>query len=87
MLVIAALALPTLALRRMIRVATGHRLWSRRVVTALGGAWLVCWALGAQFVSGMPIASMSAATLVVQEVRTVNADLNDRGDLRRPDPP
>ena len=77
MLVIAALALPTLALRRMIRVATGHRLWSRRVVTALGGAWLVCWALGAQFVSGMPIASMSAAALVVQEVRTVNADLND----------
>ncbi len=75
--VIAALALPTMAIRRMIRVATGHRMWSRRVVSALGGAWLVCWALGAQFVSGMPVASMSAATLVVQEVRTVNADLND----------
>ena len=77
LLVIAALALPTLAVRRMIRVATGHRLWSRRVVIALGGIWLVCWAVGAQLVSGMPIASTSAAALVVQEVRTVNADLND----------
>ena len=77
LLVIVALALPTLALRRMVRVSTGHRLWSLRVVTALGGAWLVFWALGAQFVSGTPIASMSAASLVVQEVRTVNTDLND----------
>ena len=74
---IAALALPTMAVRRMIRVAAGNPLRSRRLVTALGGAWLVCWALGAQFVSGMPIASMSASTFVVQEVRAVNADLND----------
>jgi len=77
LLVIAAIVIPTLALRRTMRVATGHRLWSGRVVIALGGAWLVCWALGAQIASGMPLASMSAANLVVQEVRTVKADLND----------
>jgi phosphatidylglycerophosphate synthase len=74
---IAALVLPILAVRRLIRVSAGNLLWSRRVVTALGGAWLVCWALGAQFVPGIPIASMSASTFVVQEVRAINADLND----------
>jgi hypothetical protein len=61
----------------MIRVAARNPRRSRRMLTALAGAWLVCWALGAQLVSGMPVASLSASSFVVGEVRAVNADLHD----------
>ena len=75
---VAALVLPTLAMHRLTRVAAGHRRSSRRAVTALGVVWVLCWAVGAQIVSGMPIASTSAASLVVHEIRAVDADLRDR---------
>ena len=52
----------------------------------MGAAWVLCWALGAQFVSGAPIASTSAAALVVYEVHTVQADIHERsrfaGEIR-----
>ena len=79
--------LPTLAMLRLTRVAAGHRRVSLQAVTALGVVWVLCWALGAQLVSGAPIASTSAADLAVTEVRTVQADIHDRArfaaELRR----
>jgi phosphatidylglycerophosphate synthase len=85
-LAVAVLVLPTLAVRRLTRVAAGHRQWSLRAVTALGAVWMLCWAFGAQLVSRTPIASTSAAALVVHEVRTVRADIRDpavfAGELR-----
>jgi hypothetical protein len=73
------LALTTLAALRLTRVAAGHRRWSLRVVATLGIAWVLCWLFGANLVSGIPIASTSAAGLVVHEARTVQADIRDWG--------
>ena len=74
---IAALVLPTVAVRRTISVAAGHPLWSRRVVAALGGAWLVCWALAPSSCPARRSPPRVRPTSSVQEVRAVNADLND----------
>jgi phosphatidylglycerophosphate synthase len=77
----ALLVLTTLAVLRLTRVAAGHRRWSLRTVTGLGVLWALCWVFGAHLVSRIPIASTSAAGLVVGEVRTVRADLHDEGVL------
>ena len=78
MLIVAVLVLTTLAVLRLTRVAAGHRRWSLRAITALGAVWILCWAFGAQLVSGVPFASASAATLAVDEVRAVRAGIRDR---------
>jgi phosphatidylglycerophosphate synthase len=76
---VALLVLTTLAVLRLTRVAAGHRRWALLAVTALGAGWAFCWVLGAQLVSHTPIASTSAAGLVVDEVGRVQADLHDQG--------
>ena len=78
MLIVAVLVLTTLAVLRLTRVAAGHRRWSLRAITALSAVWILCWAFGAQLVSGVPFASASAATLAVDEVRAVRAGIRDR---------
>ncbi len=78
MLIVAVLVLTTLAVRRLTRVAAGHRRWSLQVIMAIGAAWVLCWAFGAQLVSHVPIASTSAAGLAVDEVRAVRAGIKDR---------
>ena len=87
MLIVAVLVLTTLAVLRLTRVAAAHRRWSLRAITALGAVWVLCWAFGAQLVSGVPFASASAATLAVDEVRAVRAGIKDRelfaGELQR----
>jgi phosphatidylglycerophosphate synthase len=77
LLLVAALLLPTLAVLRLTRVASHHRRLSLQAVAALGAAWVLCWAFGAELVSGARIASVSAADLAVQEVRAVQAGLRD----------
>ena len=77
LLCVGVLVLTTLAVLRLTRVAAGHREWSLPAVTALGVVWLLCWAFGAQLVSNAPIASTSAAGLVVHEVRAVRAGVED----------
>jgi phosphatidylglycerophosphate synthase len=78
LLIVAVLVLTTLAVLRLTRVAACHRRWSLRAITALGVVWVVCWVFGAQLVSNVPIASTSAATLAVDEVRAVRAGIKDR---------
>ena len=78
LLIVAVLVLTTLAVVRLTRVAAGQRRWSLHAVTALGAAWVLCWAFGAQLVSQVPIASTSAAGLAVDEVRAVRAGIKDR---------
>src|SRR5689334_25143485 len=68
---VAVLALMTLAVLRVTRVAAGHRRWSLQAVGALAGVWVLCW------VVGTPIASTSAAGLVVDEVKAVQAGVED----------
>jgi hypothetical protein len=76
-LVVAVLVFMTLAVRRLTRVATGHRRWSLRAVAALGVVWMLCWVFGARLVSHTAIASTSAAGLLVDEVSAVRADMKD----------
>ena len=76
-LVVALLVCMTLAVLRVTRVAASHRLWSLRAITALGVVWVLCWVFGARLISDTPIASTSAADLVVDKVRTLQADLAD----------
>ena len=71
------LVVTTLALLRVTRVAAGRRRWSLPALAALGALWLLCWALGAQLGTGAPIASASAAGLVLHEVRAVHAGVED----------
>jgi phosphoglycerol transferase MdoB-like AlkP superfamily enzyme len=77
--VTALLVLTTLSMLRLARVAAGHRRFSLRAVAGLGIVWLICWLLGAQLVAHSPIASTSAAGLVVGEVHAVQADIRDQG--------
>jgi phosphatidylglycerophosphate synthase len=78
-LTLVVFALMTLAVFRLTRVAAGHRRWSLRAVTALGVAWVLCWAFGAQIVSQTPVASTSAANLLVDQVSALRADIADHG--------
>jgi hypothetical protein len=78
MLIVAVLVLTTLAVRRLTRLAAGHRRWSLHAITALGAVWVLCWVFGAQLVSHVPIASTSAASLAAEEVRAVRAGIKDR---------
>ncbi len=70
-------SLTTLAVLQLTRVAAGNRRWSLQAVTALGVVWVLSWLFGAQLVSDAPIASTSAADLVVREVRAVQAGVDD----------
>ncbi len=78
-LTVALFVLMTLAVFRLTRVAAGHRRWSLRAVAALGVAWVLCWAFGAQVVAQTPIASTSAASVVVDQVSALRADIADQG--------
>jgi hypothetical protein len=75
---VTALVLPTLAMLRLTRVAAGHRRRSLWAAAALSAAWMVCWAFGAEVVSGAGIASASEAHLAVDEVQAVQSALRDR---------
>jgi hypothetical protein len=75
--VFALLAIPVLALRRVTRVAAGHRDWVLRAAALLGVLWV------ALRVAGAPVASSSAASLAVDEVKAVHSGLQDRAVLAR----
>ena len=66
-----------LAMLRLVKVAAGHRRFSLTAATAFVSAWVLCFATGVQAVSGAPVASTSAASLTVDEVQLVRADLAD----------
>jgi phosphatidylglycerophosphate synthase len=82
-LTVALFVLVTLAVFRLTRVAAGHRWWSLRAVAALGVAWVLCWAFGAQIVAQTPIASTTAASVVVDQVSALRADIADHGVFAR----
>jgi phosphatidylglycerophosphate synthase len=82
-LVIGVPIVMTLALRRVTRLAVEHRDGTLRTVGGLGVAWLLFWAFGAQIVSETPIASASAASLLVSEVNAVQADIQDHSVFAR----
>ena len=76
---LAALVIPAVAVCQLTQVAARHRERSLWTVAVLAAAWALCWVFGVQ-ISGVGIASTSAAHLAVNEVRAVQADL--RGQAR-----
>lgn len=83
LLVIALPILGLLALRRLTRIAAEHRSWTLKAIGGLGAAWVLCWVLGAQFLSHTPIASTSTASLLIGEVNQWQADIHDHAVFAR----
>jgi phosphatidylglycerophosphate synthase len=80
----------TAATVRVTRVAARHRGMTMRVLAGLSAIWISCLALGVTTRSGLPVDSVSAARLTLQEVRLVDNGLHDRsvfnGQLAASDP-
>jgi phosphatidylglycerophosphate synthase len=74
---VAAVVLLPLAMLRLTRVAAENRNFALRAVAGLGAIWAVAAVLGAQLVSQMPIASAVSASVLVDGVRTMQAEVND----------
>jgi phosphatidylglycerophosphate synthase len=79
LLVVALLVFTTLAVLRLTRVAASRRRWSLGIVGGLSVVWVICSASGAELLSHVPVASTSAAGLIVREMQTVQADIRDEG--------
>jgi phosphatidylglycerophosphate synthase len=77
--VLAAVVLLPLAMLRLTRVAADNRHFALRAGAGLGAVWAVCAVLGAQLVSHTPIASAISASVLVDEARTLQAEVNDIG--------
>ncbi|HEX6666007.1 MAG TPA: CDP-alcohol phosphatidyltransferase family protein [Solirubrobacterales bacterium] len=76
---VAAVFLLPLAMLRLTRVAADNRNFALRAVAGLGAVWAVSAVLGAQLVSHTPIASAISASVLVDGVRTVQAEVDDVG--------
>jgi hypothetical protein len=75
-LVIAVLALMTLAVIRMSNLLVRHRTTATRSTLVLGAVWVACSTLGVQ-VAGRPLASRSTTQHVEDRVHMVTAGLAD----------
>ncbi|MEU8801538.1 sulfatase-like hydrolase/transferase [Spirillospora sp. NPDC048819] len=76
-LAVAAVALMSLSALRLGRVADRHSAAAARSAVVLGAVWLLCAALGAQLVDGVPVASRSTAVLAYDHTVQVRSSLND----------
>lgn len=72
------LVVTTLAVRRLMEAAARRQQRSLTGAAALALAWVVSLLSGAQLVAHTPIASTSAAAVVVQKVDAVEAGVRDR---------
>ena len=68
----------TAATIHLTTVAAGHRRATVRGLAALTAVWALCAGLSVQLVQGSPVASTSAAGLVVAQVRSTQAALRDQ---------
>jgi phosphatidylglycerophosphate synthase len=68
-----------LAMLHLTRLAAANRRNALRTVGLLGGVWVLCWAVGAQFVSSTPVASTSSTTLVYDDLHKVQEEIHDHG--------
>ncbi|WP_433462113.1 sulfatase [Spirillospora sp. CA-128828] len=78
--VIVLMALSTLRLSRVVVRHDRPAAWGAGV---LGAIWVLCAALGAQFVHGVPVASRSAAVLAYDHARQVRTSLNDKKEFAK----
>ena len=76
--VVALFILTTFSAFRLTRVAAANRRWTLRIVAGLGAVWALFWVFGAQLISQTPIASTLSASVLVNEVSAVRADIRDQ---------
>ncbi|GAA3069245.1 hypothetical protein GCM10010464_36740 [Pseudonocardia yunnanensis] len=74
----ALVVLMALSVRRLTNLAARHRTTTVRTVAVLTGAWLACFAVGAQIVAPVPVAARSTAALGVQTAQQVSTSLRDQ---------
>ncbi|GAA1293697.1 hypothetical protein GCM10009609_73480 [Pseudonocardia aurantiaca] len=67
-----------LSVRHLADLAARRRTAAIRAVAVVSAAWLVCFALGAQVVAPVPVASRSAAAMAVQTAQQVSTSLRDQ---------
>jgi Sulfatase len=77
-LAIAVVVFMALSMVRLSRIAAGHRTGTAYGIAVLAVAWVACAVLGAQFVSGVPVAAHSEADLVHNRALMVQAGLRDK---------
>ena len=76
--VVILFVLTTVSAFRLTGVAAANRRWALRIVAGLGAVWTLCWVFDAQLTSGAPIASTLSASVLVNEVSAVRADIYDQ---------
>ncbi|WP_433297527.1 sulfatase [Pseudonocardia sp. CA-142604] len=74
----ALVVLMALSVRRLANLAARHRTTTVRTVAVLTGAWLACFAVGAQIVAPVPVAARSTAALGLQTAQQVSTSLRDQ---------
>jgi hypothetical protein len=78
LLAISVIALTTLSVLRLTRLAARRKDITARAVAVLATVWVACAMLGAQIVPGAPVASGSAADLVYHRALDVRVGLHDQ---------
>ncbi|MEN3357564.1 MAG: hypothetical protein V7637_1546 [Mycobacteriales bacterium] len=81
LLIAALLVLMTRSSLRLTRLVVRHRSRSLRAVGALAVVWVICAALGAQLLPGLPMAARSDAGLVYHRAVQVHAGLKDKREF------
>jgi hypothetical protein len=78
LLVATVLVLMTLSVLRLSRLAVRHRTGAARTALVLAVVWVACAVIGVQVVSGLPVASGSAAALVYDRALQARVGLHDK---------
>ncbi|MFI0368964.1 sulfatase [Actinomadura sp. 1N219] len=82
-LIAAVVVLMAMAALRLSRVVVRHGGKAAGTAAVLGVTWVVCAALGVQFVDGAPVAARSDAVLAYDHARQVRDSLNDKEEFAR----
>ncbi|WP_207934173.1 sulfatase [Actinomadura sp. KC06] len=80
-LIVAVVVLMAMSALRLSRVVVRHDRKAAGAAAVLGVTWVVCAALGAQFVDGVPVAARSDAVLAYDHARQVRDSLNDKEEF------
>ena len=81
LLVIAILALMTLAMLRLTRLVAGHHTGTIRSVAVLAVAWLALAVFGVRLPGGAEVASRADAALAYHRVQQIRTGLHDQADF------
>jgi hypothetical protein len=77
LLAVGVLALMTLSVLRLTRLAARHRIPALRTVAVLGVAWVTCAVFAVHITPGQPIAARSAAGLAYDTAAQIGTDVRD----------